>query len=168
MPRVVYGVLDVHPSHRIEIPKPGRTDGRPDACTLCHVDGVPGGRAGTGPMTAVFAGDPLARAVAADALGRAPAFDPAGRARRLGALLDVMADDRYPAVRHVAWRGLRRMIAPDAAPGTGLAAEYDPSADGPARAQLTARLRRVLGSAASTVEHPAPAGRADTDLEIGE
>lgn len=40
MPRIVYGVLDTHPSHRIEIPDPARarTMGRPDACTLCHVD----------------------------------------------------------------------------------------------------------------------------------
>ena len=41
MPRIVYGVLDVHRSHRIEIPKCRRDDphdagygaGRPDACT---------------------------------------------------------------------------------------------------------------------------------------
>src|SRR5439155_420226 len=40
MPRIVYGVLDVHPSHRIEVPDPGRNAaaGRPDACTGCHVD----------------------------------------------------------------------------------------------------------------------------------
>ncbi len=40
MPRIVYGVLDVHPSHRIEIPDPAAAmrAGRPDACTLCHVE----------------------------------------------------------------------------------------------------------------------------------
>jgi hypothetical protein len=40
MPSVVYGVLDVHPSHRIELPDPARDAAaqRPDACTLCHVD----------------------------------------------------------------------------------------------------------------------------------
>lgn len=40
MPRVVYGVLDVHPSHRIELPEPARDAAaqRPDACTQCHVD----------------------------------------------------------------------------------------------------------------------------------
>ncbi|MEP6653892.1 MAG: hypothetical protein ABJA82_11060, partial [Myxococcales bacterium] len=40
MPRLVYGVLDAHRSHRIENPDPARAVamGRPDACTLCHVD----------------------------------------------------------------------------------------------------------------------------------
>lgn len=40
MPPVVYGVLSTHPSHRIEAPDPARAaeHGRPDACTLCHVD----------------------------------------------------------------------------------------------------------------------------------
>jgi predicted CXXCH cytochrome family protein len=40
MPRIVYGVLDAHRSHRIEIPDPVRAiaTGRPDACTLCHVE----------------------------------------------------------------------------------------------------------------------------------
>ena len=31
----------------------------------------------------------------------------------------AMASDRYPAVRHIAWRSLRRLIAPGAAPGAG-------------------------------------------------
>jgi hypothetical protein len=168
MPRVVYGVLDVHPSHRIEIPKPGRTDGRLDACTLCHVDGVPGARAGTGAVTAAFAGDPLARAVAADALGRAPAFEPSLRARRLGTLLALMVDDRYPAVRHIAWRSLRRLIAPGAAPGAGLAGDYDPSAGTAARAEVAARVRHALGAQVADGERPATTRSADADLEIGE
>jgi predicted CXXCH cytochrome family protein len=91
MPRVVYGVLDVHRSHRIEVPEPARdaTAARPDACTGCHVDETAawaaaararlwgrapaaGGVAAaeTSPSLAVVAGDPLTRAVAADALGR--------------------------------------------------------------------------------------------------
>ena len=50
------------------------SDARPDACTLCHVEGVPGGQAGAGATLAALAGEPVARAVAADALGRAPSF----------------------------------------------------------------------------------------------
>jgi hypothetical protein len=40
MPRIVYGLVDVLRSHRIEIPDPARDKeaARPDACTLCHVD----------------------------------------------------------------------------------------------------------------------------------
>ena len=45
------------------------SDARPDACTLCHVEGIPGGQAGVGATLAALAGEPVARAVAADALG---------------------------------------------------------------------------------------------------
>ncbi len=100
MPRIVYGVLDIHPSHRIEIPNPKRaiTTHRPDACTLCHVDKdrawavterahlwpdaghLGAARSGEAapsddhlsPRHAIYAGDPVVRAVAADAVGRAP------------------------------------------------------------------------------------------------
>jgi len=39
MPRIVYGLLGAHISHRVETPMPARDArlGRPDACTLCHV-----------------------------------------------------------------------------------------------------------------------------------
>ena len=90
MPRVVYGVLDVHRSHRIEVPDPARAAaaGRPDACTGCHVGETPawaaddaraavgrdGARASPETRRAArgrsFAGDPVTRAVSADALGR--------------------------------------------------------------------------------------------------
>jgi hypothetical protein len=193
MPRIVYGVLDIHPSHRIEIPDPARAAraGRPDACTGCHVDRdagwaesaartlwggdrysagavVPGGSA---PQEAIFGGEPVARAVAADALGRAPpAHD---RVRRVEILLEVMARDRYPAVRHLAWRSLRRLAVPGAQPNTGLGAGYDPSGGPAGRARVVARLREALGVA--TTFEPTSAQRAasrdetrDSDLEIGE
>jgi hypothetical protein len=43
MPRIVYGILDLHRSHRIEVPDPARAAvlGRPDACTACHVEETP-------------------------------------------------------------------------------------------------------------------------------
>jgi hypothetical protein len=195
MPRIVYGVLDVHRSHRIEIPDPARAAaaGRPDACTSCHVDrtvawaeaaarmfwgsdrySVPAVVAeGSSPREAIFEGEPIGRAVAADAFGRAP-LPHAGyeRGRRLGILLDVMAHDRYPAVRHIAWRSLRRLAAPGAPPGAGFGAEYDPSGAPADRARVVARLRAGLGAAAVD---PAPAELAarrsathDQDVEIGE
>lgn len=80
----------------------------------------------------------------ADALGRGPADAP-GRARRAGALLEVMSEDRFPAVRHLACRSLRRLVAPEAPPGRGLGADYDPSADPAARRRVVARLRAALG-----------------------
>jgi len=175
-----------------EIPDPAgaAAAGRPDACTNCHVartaawaeaaarrfwgeSRFPAEAAappGSAPLEALFGGAPVARAVAADALGRAPS-DATGRARRVGALLDVMAEDRYPAVRHLAWRGLRRLLAPDALPGGGVAADYDPSGDAAGRRRAVAGLRTALGGAAVA---PAPAlvalrrGAADHDLEIGE
>ena len=40
MPAIVYGVMSIHPSHRIENPDPTVTArwGRPNACNLCHLD----------------------------------------------------------------------------------------------------------------------------------
>ena len=193
MPRIVYGVLDVHRSHRIEVPDPARAAaaGRPDACTSCHVERTAAwaeaaarrfwGEArfpssaqvvtGTSPFEALFGGPPVARAAAADALGRAPGGDGEARPRRVGALLDVMAQDRYPAVRHLAWRSLRRLVAPDAPPGTGLGAAYDPSGNPAERNGAVGRLRRLLREpvAAPAAELTAlRAGARDRDLEIGE
>ncbi len=193
MPRIVYGVLDVHRSHRIEVPDPARAAaaGRPDACTTCHVERTaawaeaaarrlwggarfaPGAPvpAGTSPLEALFGGPPVARAAAADALGRAPLIDPGARARRVGALLDVMAQDRTPAVRHLAWRSLRRLVAPDASPGDGLAADYDPSANLAERDDAVGRLRTLLGDSALAPPSALTvlrSGARDRDLDIGE
>jgi hypothetical protein len=168
MPRIVYGVRDIHRSHRIEIPAPDRTAaaGRPDACSGCHVDRP--STSAQAPMNAAFAGDPLGRAVAADALGRATPADP----RRVGTLLEMMDSDRYPAIRHIAWRSLRRLTGVDGGRG---GAGYDESAAAPARAAAVARLRARFG-AASVAPHAgavaalrARAGaNGDHDLEIGE
>jgi predicted CXXCH cytochrome family protein len=189
MPRIVYGVLSVHLSHRIEVPDPARdaAAGRPDACTGCHVDRTAawaqaaaarlwGGRrfpagapvpAGTAPAEALFAGEPVARAVAADALARAPVPDAAGRDRRLGLLLAAMASDRYPAVREIAWRGLRRLLT--STPAAREAPSFDPAASEAERARAVALLRNAIPGVAAL---PAPAARrpgpADREFEIGE
>jgi hypothetical protein len=160
MPRVVYGVLDVHRSHRIEIPDAARAAaaGRPDACGGCHVE-----KAFAGPSTidALFSGGPVTRAVAADALGRAQVpLDADARTRREAALLDAMTTDAYPAVRHLAARALGRL-------GVEGAADYDPSSDLPARTAAVERLRAGLGARGRTVavgRAPAPS----EDVEIGE
>jgi predicted CXXCH cytochrome family protein len=159
MPRVVYGVLDVHRSHRIEVPRPARNaaDGRPDACAGCHVERSAG---------AVFAGDPVTRAIAADALGRAQVpLPPEERARRAGQLLEAMAGDTYPAVRQLAARALGRL-------GVEGAAAFDPSGAPAARATAVARLRARLGPNATAPpadEVAALRARAPRqDVDIGE
>ncbi|MEM9074615.1 MAG: cytochrome c3 family protein [Myxococcota bacterium] len=95
MPRIVYGLIGAHRSHRVEVPS--ETTSRPNACALCHVD--------DGPLRDVFAGDPIERAIAADALGES-AFGDDDQVR--GVLLDVMEFDPYPAVRRIAFRALRK------------------------------------------------------------
>jgi predicted CXXCH cytochrome family protein len=159
MPRIVYGVLDVHRSHRIEVPEPARAaaQGRPDACTGCHVSETPAWAAaararlwgrpagdpapvGSSTLDELFAGDPIGRAVAADALGRVQApLAPDARAIRRGALLDTMVGDPYPAVRHLAWRALGRLTP------AVVALEYDPSAEASVRGVVVSRLRARLG-----------------------
>jgi predicted CXXCH cytochrome family protein len=207
MPRVVYGVLDVHRSHRIEIPDPAAAArmGRPDACTACHVDQTvgwaitetarlwdrprqgeearekaaaterAGPAGGDGPLTALFAGDPIERVVAADALGRAEA--PASQmaiGKRLGVLLDVMAEDSYPAVRHLAWRAARRLVERHhPAQAVRFAATYDPTGEATARRRALDETRASLPPAAIISPDPSRATRlraqaAEVNIEIGE
>ncbi len=117
------------------------------------------------PRDALFAGDPITRAVAADALGRAQVtLTPAARASRVGALLEAMTGDAYPAVRHLAWRALERL---------GVAApDYDPSAEAAARAAVVARIRArvatdALAPAPELVARLRARGHGE-DIEIGE
>jgi hypothetical protein len=197
MPRIVYGVLDVHRSHRIESPDPGRAAayGRPDACTGCHADETPSwaaqavrrwwGRGGPepsdgseddGPRAKLFSGDPIERAVAADALGRTRAPVTASAvAVRAGLLLDAMASDAYPAVRHLAGRSLGRLL-PSLAPGAASSplAGYDPNEDR-ARERRAAvdRVRAALPATATISPAPAAlrawrAGSVAAAIEIGE
>jgi hypothetical protein len=137
MPKIVYGVLDVHPSHRIESPSPAQqaADDRPDACTQCHIDktrawaaaaydrmfGAKQARqvaleAVSSPAPALseverqlFAGDPIQRSLAAAALARE--VSASTRSRRLALLLEVMDNDPYPAVRHLAQRSARHLLS---------------------------------------------------------
>lgn len=101
----------------------------PDACRLCHVSWSRGQRTARreGPLVhgvadldsdqntmgarvaalpmlkLVFAGDPVQRSIAASALGRVmPSDSEDVHKRRLGALLNVVEFDSYPAVREIA------------------------------------------------------------------
>lgn len=135
MPRITYGLLETHPSHRIESPDPPQAwrAERPEACTLCHLDRSAAwaasewsrmfGRplAGDLPAAPEFAlaesvrtlagGDVVQRAVALRALSRPEAAGGGGRERLWAAPLFVAAlEDDYAAIRHFAWRGLRELM----------------------------------------------------------
>lgn len=150
MPRIVYGLVDAHRSHRVEVPEPARQalQGRPDACTLCHADqslewaargyarlfeGAPATMTRTEAAHVderAFGGDPIERAVALAALGRAEGLRAdEDRARRLGLLLTAMAEDPYPALRRIAWRSARALASRPELDWAG----YDPTGAATAR-----------------------------------
>ncbi len=135
MPRIVYGVLEIHPSHRVEMPDVARDveGGRPNACTLCHVDRdatwaanrmrafwgaqyrLPVARPGGAPLDApealvsAHAGDPVQRVVYMTALGRADSAVPPGARGFALANLLVGLGDPYGAVRFLARRSARAL-----------------------------------------------------------
>ncbi|NOT33225.1 MAG: hypothetical protein HOP12_03545 [Candidatus Eisenbacteria bacterium] len=136
MPPTTYGLLTVHPSHRITSPAPARAwrNEMPEACTLCHTDRTAIWAAretarqfGTPPpddepsdrafetaesIRSLFGGDVVQRAVAANALAQARSYtsDPTQRLWAVPFLLLTM-EDPYPAVRHFAHRGLLELCA---------------------------------------------------------
>lgn len=151
MPRIVYGVRDVHRSHRIDVPRPAANAraGRTDACTLCHLDRdarwaervlahrePEPATSGATMLGSGVGGDPVQRAVVMDAIARAPGEH---RAARLGVLLSTMQDDAYPALRHLAWRSVRRMSRGRLAP-----ALFVPTDDARTRRAAIARIREHL------------------------
>jgi hypothetical protein len=124
--------MDIHRSHRIDVPDPARDGaaGRPNACTLCHVDRslpwaatamrewwgseyqAPTRRFDGAPMeladaaASLFAGDAAARAVAAKAFGEPGATFGDDHAAAVRAWLAVTLGDGYPTVRQLARRSL--------------------------------------------------------------
>jgi hypothetical protein len=177
MPDVVYGLVSVCLSHRIEVPEPARqaADQRPDACTLCHVDRTrawaasaalrwraraPGSAKADAdaPQTAdselpeqtyrILAGDPIERAVAAHALGRTGAHYAHGYAAQLiGLLLDVSVADPYPAVRGIASRSLRGVLAQLHPAAAAQLAAYSATGSADERKLVMQGLSRTLGAA---------------------
>jgi hypothetical protein len=162
MPDVVYGLVGVRISHRIESPDPARdaAAGRPDACTACHLDRTrawaieqSGGHAAANDDVAaithmLLAGDPIERSVAAHALARPDA--PAPLAPRLGLLLDAMLDDDYAAVRSIAWRSFRRLLGASAPAATA----FEPTAR---HAERVARVRELRTTTRADISDPSPA-----------
>lgn len=135
MAKMVYGIMDIHRSHRIEIPDPAAdaASGRPNACTNCHLDrslqwaaeqlqdwfgeryAVPaqrasGASAGVADIVAsLHAGDPVQRAVAARLAGREGTPLAARERAFLIPHLLLAMEDNYPSTRNLARKSLLRL-----------------------------------------------------------
>jgi predicted CXXCH cytochrome family protein len=135
MPEIIYGVMDIHRSHRIESPDAGRdaAAGRPNACLNCHLEQSPGWAArelesgwgtaapptierldGLPPELAeiatVLAGDPVQKAVTAYRAGQSDHQGTAlERAWAVPFLLQAMRD-HYPSSRRFARASLIALL----------------------------------------------------------
>jgi predicted CXXCH cytochrome family protein len=135
MPKITYGLLAVHPTHRIQNPDPSRAwrHDMPEACTLCHTNQTARWAAdsmialyGTPPLgpglqdpafqtaegvRSLLAGDVVQRAIAIEALSTSLSYtdDPVARLWVVPFLL-FATEDNYPAARYFAFRGLRAIV----------------------------------------------------------
>ena len=128
MPHLKYGVMDIHRSHRIEVPDAHRdaAAGRPNACLNCHVEETPlwvaielagwngpaeaahapvrqdGGPLELSELSTVLVGDPVQKAVMAWRAGHVDSVQ-RGRERAwmLAYLIEAM-EDIYPSTRRFA------------------------------------------------------------------
>ena len=130
MPQSVYGVMDIHRSHRIESPDALRdaAAGRPNACLNCHLDRsvawaatelgqdasrlhrLDGGDPQLSEAATMIAGDPVQKAVIAYRAGVAGVGEPQQRLWLVPFLIEAMAD-KYPSSRRFARQSLLRLLA---------------------------------------------------------
>ncbi len=195
MPRMVYGVLTIHRSHRVESPDVRRDveGGRPNACTACHLNrdalwaadrmrdfwGAryerPRSRPDTAPLdipealASLHAGDPVQRAVYMSQLGRADgAIAPGQRGFVLAHAL-VGLGDGYGAIRMLARQSA---LALNGQLGLALDAQlraFDAQAARPARDRDLAAILRQFETSARDHLPPPPTGtllRSDYRLDI--
>jgi hypothetical protein len=171
MPKTSWGLLGAVRSHTIDIPdvRTSLEVGRPDACSLCHLDRELGwsaewlerwyGRAvpdsladapfaeAPAAVRWLLAGDAGQRALAAWHMGEGG--DPSR-----AALLVELFDDPYPAVRLVAWRSVARLLG-DRMPDIADGALPDP--------EFAARVRAIVPRDRSPAAYAIPAMRAARD-----
>ncbi len=132
MPRVVYGVMAIHPTHDITVPNPQltATQAVPNACNQCHLDRsvnwaiaeskkLWSARFASLEMSddkqfniaegarALFASDALTRALTAEAMSGGVAAKP--YAKWATPFLIEAFDDNYPIVRYFAANGLAKI-----------------------------------------------------------
>lgn len=135
MPKMTYGLLNIHPSHKIQNPDPSRTwrYQMPDACTICHTNRTAAWAAKSlserygkplpelpkeeayrtaENIRTMLAGDVVQRAVAIEALRAEKSYtvDPFERLWAVPFLL-ISMEDRYGAIRHFAYRSLKSLVA---------------------------------------------------------
>jgi predicted CXXCH cytochrome family protein len=131
MPYVVFSLLTTHRSHRIERPRVRDSlgTGKPHACNLCHLDKSLGwtqdrlkewyGRQPeplaedeqryASSLLHLTQSDARTRAVVAGAFSWSAAQRASGKDWAGPLLTRVLAKERYPAVRYLAFRGLRSL-----------------------------------------------------------
>jgi len=186
MPRVVYGVMSVHPTHEITIPDPAVTVSGlvPNACNQCHLDKSvnwaidqskrlwparfvqtspsqdPQFNVAEGPRS-LLAGDALTRALAAEALaGVGPGRpDPSWASAWL---VEALRDD-YPIVRFFAANGLAPMWTTMSKPDYLNPADCLSASD---RCRL--KLDRLLTERMANDAPMLRAKRPNVDIEVGE
>lgn len=129
MPHTTVGLLTLMRSHRVDSPSATRAawSGRPDACSLCHIDRpladiaktltewygqpplppVADDRGASGVVAWALAGDAVQRATAAWHMGWGPAMAASGSDWQVP-YLAILLDDPYAAVRAIAYDALRR------------------------------------------------------------
>ncbi|MDH5426561.1 MAG: hypothetical protein OEZ57_03625 [Nitrospirota bacterium] len=143
MPKAVYGILEIHRSHRIEVPDPARDaeSARPNACTNCHSDRsalwaaqtardwwgeayrVPEFRGDGTPVdmsaatAALLGGDVVQRVVAAGLAARSDSPLALEEQAFLVPLLLEGLEDDYPAVRWMSRKSLLGLWAKLELPG---------------------------------------------------
>jgi len=186
MPRVVYGIMSVHPTHEITVPDPALTINRgvPNACNQCHLDKSvnwsvaqarqlwPARFASLQPSSdstfdlpegprALFGGDALTRALAAEAMG-SPTVKPNREWSQLF-LLEAF-EDNYPIVRFFAANGL----APSASKFARLDYLGDAASRRAALEQWRKRLPPEPQQSAASLASRLRQQRQDVDLEVGE
>ncbi|MDW8479517.1 MAG: cytochrome c3 family protein [Xanthomonadales bacterium] len=138
MPRIVYGVMAIHRSHRIEVPRPARHAAldRPNACNQCHLERSPAwaeaalaGWRGAAPpaapeeaataeaelAAALYGGDPARRAVALEAAGSLAWARSRAANRQLVPHLLLALEDPYPSSRRFARASLLAIAEGDPA-----------------------------------------------------
>jgi predicted CXXCH cytochrome family protein len=169
MPFTSYALFTAIRSHRIDSPSAlaTATDGRPNACNLCHLDrslgwtaaalakwyGARNASAALGDETPralveLLAGDAATRAVVAAAFGRPETLAARGAGWKARALAELL-DDPYAAVRKVACDSLRRTAGFADFPCDFMAAAASRRA---ARDVAVERARKLLGDGAVSLE----------------
>jgi len=127
MPKIVYGVMTFHRSHKIESPNPETEFAidKPNACVACHLDKSPqwimqkslkiwpklnnSKKQQSDLIQSIYklhSGDPAERAIAANRLSYRSAYLNNSEKLFLIPHLLYSMDDNYPAVRRFSWKSL--------------------------------------------------------------